>query len=261
MYRFWQVISVEKNQNNLDYRVIFGWGLGSLGLSTILNTLNVLLIAYLTLVVGLEPALAGSLILLTKLYDVATDLPMGWISDRTTTPLGARRPYLLAAAVITPLSMIMLFSSPSIDPSSYVLVALVLYASGYTLLNVPYLSMPAELAADTHVRTRMMAHRSAFIAGGTFFGVAVAPYMVGALGGGAEAYASLGKLMALVVAAAFLACFIMTGSAKPRPAAAVFMPLRQQLAVIISNRHFLTLLAMATGAGNEKMVCLQVFTA
>ncbi|HMB60616.1 MAG TPA: MFS transporter, partial [Xanthomonadales bacterium] len=55
-------------------RVIFGWGLGSLGLSTILNTLNVLLIAYLTLVVGLEPALAGSLVLLAKIYDVVTDL-------------------------------------------------------------------------------------------------------------------------------------------------------------------------------------------
>lgn len=242
----------------LPYRMIFGWGLGSLGLSTILNTLNVLLVAYLTLVVGLEPALAGSLILLAKIYDVVTDLPMGWLSDRTVTPLGARRPYLLAAGVITPLSMVLLFSPPQMDINSYVLVALLLYASGYTLFNVPYLSMPAELAPDTHVRTRMMAHRSAFIAGGTFFGVALAPYLVGALGGGEEGYAVLARIMAAVVAIAFLGCFFMTRSEKPAEAQQVYMPLRQQLAVMMSNRHFLTLLAikithllaLATGAGS-----------
>jgi len=239
-------------------RVIFGWGLGSLGLSTILNTLNVLLIAYLTLVVGLEPALAGSLVLLAKIYDVVTDLPMGWLSDRTRTPLGARRPYLLAASVITPLSMLMLFSQPGAAPQTYVLLALLLYASGYTLFNVPYLSMPAELAFDTHVRTRMMALRSAFIAAGTFFGVAAAPYLVGAMGGGAEGYAALGKLMAVMVLIGFLGCFLLTRTDHPMPAKPVYIPLRQQLRIILSNRHFLTLLAikithllaLATGAGS-----------
>ena len=69
---------------------MIGWGLGSLGLAVILNTLNVLLMAYLTVVVGLEPALAGSLVLAAKLYDIATDLPMGWLTDRTRSRWGAR---------------------------------------------------------------------------------------------------------------------------------------------------------------------------
>ena len=238
--------------------MIFGWGLGSLGLSTILNTLNVLLVAYLTLVVGLDPALAGSLVLLAKVYDMVTDLPMGWLSDRTVTPLGPRRPYLLAAGIITPLAMMLLFSPPAIDPVTYITVALLLYASGYTLFNVPYLSMPAELASDTHLRTRMMAHRSAFIAGGTFFGVALAPYLVGSLGGGEAGYSVLGKVMAVVVAIAVLGSFYLTRSDHPRQAQQVYMPLRQQMAVLLSNRHFLALLgikvthllALATGAGS-----------
>ena len=65
--------------------VIFGWGLGSLGLAVIHNTLNVMLMVYLTIVVGIEPALAGTLVFATKIYDVVTDLPMGWITDRTRT--------------------------------------------------------------------------------------------------------------------------------------------------------------------------------
>jgi len=240
------------------YRVVFGWGLGSLGLSTILNTLNALLIAYLTLVVGLEPALAGSLILIAKVYDVVTDLPMGWLSDRTRSRWGARRPYLLAAGILTPLAIVMLFSEPAGGRVPYVLAALLLYATGYTLFNVPYLSMPAELTFSVHLRTRMVAFRSTFIAAGTFFGIAVAPFMVGALGGGEQAYSILGIVMAIVIAAAFIGCCFLTASAMPVEPGRTFMPVREQLAVIISNRHFVSLmmikvthlLAIAVNAGS-----------
>lgn len=237
---------------------MFGWGLGSLGLAVILNTLNVLLIAYLTVVVGIEPALAGSLVLLAKLYDVLTDLPMGWITDRTHTRWGARRPYLLAAGVVTPFALVMLFAAPDGDAVTWIVAALLLYATGYTLFNVPYLSMPAELSPDTHLRTRMVAWRSLFIAGGTLFGVAVAPYLVGSLGGGADAYAVLGKTMAAVVAAAFAGCVVLTGQRRevvqPPPAT----PITTQLKMMAGNRHFLTLLlikvthllAMSIGAGS-----------
>lgn len=243
----------------LDYRIVFGWGLGSLGLAVILNTLNVLLIAYLTLVVGIEPALAGSLILIAKLYDVATDLPMGWLSDRTQSRWGARRPYLFAAGIVTPLAIVMLFSPPVGDEIIYIAAALLLYATGYTLFNVPYLSMPAELTTSVHTRTRMVAHRSAFIAGGTFFGIAAAPFMVGSLGGGAEAYATLGIVMAVLISAGFLGCVALTATAPEVEPGQTFMPVREQIKVVLANPHFRTLmgikvthlLAVAVGAGSS----------
>ena len=242
----------------LSNTAVFGWGLGSLGLAVILNTLNVLLIAYLTLVVGLEPALAGSLVLIVKIYDVLTDLPMGWVTDRTRTRWGARRPWMLLAGIVTPVALIMLFRAPTGDPLLPVLLALLLYATGYTLFNVPYLSMPAELSPDTHLRTRMVAWRSLFIAGGTFFGVSFAPYLVGTLGGGAAAYASLGQIMAATVAVAFIGCVLMTGS-PDKPGRTVTTPaFREQVRAIAGNRHFVTLLAikvthllaLAIGAGS-----------
>lgn len=250
--------SVQGTRPELGYRMVFGWGLGSLGLSTILNTLNVLLIAYLTLVVGLEPALAGSLILMAKLYDVITDLPMGWLSDRTRTAWGARRPYLLAAAVVTPVAIVLLFSPPVGDKTLYVTGALLLYATGYTLFNVPYLSMPAELTTNVHLRTRMVAYRSTFIAAGTFFGIAVAPFLVGTFGGGAQAYAILGVIMGSIIFAAFVGCFFMTATPPVANPNRTFAPVREQLAVILSNRHFVTLmlikvthlLAVAVNAGS-----------
>ncbi len=238
--------------------IVFGWGLGSLGLAVILNTLNVLLIAYLTIVVGIEPALAGALVLIAKLYDVVTDLPMGWLTDRTHTRWGSRRPYLFLAGIVTPVALVMLFSPPVGDKVTWVVAALLMYATGYTLFNVPYLSMPAEMSSDTHLRTRMVAWRSLFIAAGTMFGVAVAPYLVGKLGGAESAYATLGKTMAVVVAVAFLACVALTGqkgitTARPRS-----VPINQQIRTLLGNRHFVTLLlikvthllALSIGAGS-----------
>ncbi len=243
----------------LKASIVVGWGLGSLGLAVILNTLNVLLIAYLTLVVGIEPALAGSLVLFAKLYDVATDLPMGWLTDRTRTRWGARRPYLFLAAFVTPLSLLMLFSAPVGNTVTYVVAALLLYATGYTLFNVPYLSMPAEMSTDTHLRTRMVAWRSLFIAAGTLFGVAIAPYLIGRLGGGVEAYVVLGQVMAVVIAFAFLACVFLTRTSVVRAERSPAVPVSRQLAVVFSNAHFRTLLlikvthllALSIGAGSS----------
>ncbi|MCH9696017.1 MAG: MFS transporter [Gammaproteobacteria bacterium] len=243
----------------LPRTVIVGWGLGSLGLAVILNTFNVLLIAYLTLVVGIEPALAGSLVLMAKLYDVATDLPMGWLTDRTRSRWGARRPYMFVAAFVTPVALYMMFSPPAGDKVVYILASLVIYATGYTLFNVPYLSMPAEMSRDTHLRTKMVAWRSLFIAAGTLFGVSIAPFLIGFLGGGAHAYAMLGKVMAATVAAAFLACVVTTSRHRVAEETRVAVPLSQQVATIAANKHFRTLLmikvthllALSIGAGSS----------
>ena len=104
----------------------------------------------------------------------------------------------------------------------------------------------------------MLAYRAAFIAAGTFFGVSLAPYLVGLLGGGSDAYARLGQVMAVFVALAFLGCFFLTGRTPALPAPDERVPLGRQLRTVVTNRHFLALmlikithlLALAVGAGS-----------
>ena len=104
-------------QQRLANSVVFGWGLGSLGLAVILNTFNVLLLPFLTITVGFDPAYAGTLILAVKVYDLLTDLPMGWLTDRTETRWGSRRPYLVAASLVTPVALVLLFTPAPGDPT------------------------------------------------------------------------------------------------------------------------------------------------
>lgn len=236
---------------------IWGWGLGSVGLATIHNTLNVLLVAYLILVVGFAPETAGLIVLLTKVFDVITDIPMGRISDNTRSVMGRRRPYLLAAAFVAPAAMYILFTAGD-EGGTQAVVGLLLYATGYTLFNVPYLAMPAEMSSSPDVRTNMLGVRSFAIAAGTFFGIAVAPYLIGHFGGGNPAYEILAIVMAATVFVAFLGCFLALKKAPDLGKGLASMPLARQLADVFCGRSFrmlmaikiLHLLGLAIGAGS-----------
>ena len=92
---------------------MWGWGIGSLGASALHNGISFLALFYLSRVLGLDPALAGSLILAAKVYDIATDPLMGWLSDRTRSRWGRRRPWLLAGALVSALAFVLLFNPPA----------------------------------------------------------------------------------------------------------------------------------------------------
>ncbi|MBO6505911.1 MAG: MFS transporter [Kordiimonadaceae bacterium] len=237
---------------------VWGWGLGSIGLAVVHNTLNVLLMAYLIRVVGIEPALAGTIVLATKLVDVLTDMPVGWLSDRTHSRFGRRRPFMLAAALITPAAAYLLFTAGPGGQTQAIISLLLLSAVGYTLFNVPYLSMPAEMTKSPDVRTHMVGIRSSAIALGTLFGISAAPIIVGQLGGGAAGYNSLALIMAGAIFVAFFGSFTSLNGAPDHAAGDPPSALLQQLRSIIKGRSYqmllaikiLHLLGLAVGAGS-----------
>lgn len=212
--------------SRLPASLVWGWGIGSLGASALHNGISFLALFYLSRVLGMEPALAGSLILAAKVYDIATDPLMGWISDRTHSRWGRRRPWLLAGALVSASAFILLFNPPAVAGSGLVLsavTALLLYATGYTLFSIPYLAMPAEMTGDYHDRSRLMSARTVCLTLGILAGGALAPVLVGAFGGGPGGYARMSWLMALLILAAMAGSFAGTRGARgtrPEPAAA-----------------------------------------
>jgi GPH family glycoside/pentoside/hexuronide:cation symporter len=190
--------------------VSVGWAGGTLGSSTMLGAMSLLVLFFLTEYLGIPPALAGLLIFISRLWDIGAALLIGQWSDRTASRWGRRAPFLFAGGPVAALSYLMLFAAPEsltgIALQAWVLVALVFYATGYSLFVVPYLAVPAEVTTIPQQRTTMMTWRVVFM---TLAGLNVAVFgslFIKAFGGGRPGYLGMGAVHALVILAAMWAC-------------------------------------------------------
>jgi Na+/melibiose symporter-like transporter len=193
------------------------FGVGSLGTGIYLTVPSILLLYFLTDVHGISPFLAGLAVFVPRAYDILVDPVMGWISDRTRSRLGRRRPYLLAGALGMAVTFVFLFNVPQFASTQavfwYVLVVYALSATAYSVFAVPYLAMPSEMSRDPHVRTGIMATRMGFAMTGILIGAALAPWLVASAGGGREGFAHMSWIVGLISAVAMLAAFFGTRNA------------------------------------------------
>jgi GPH family glycoside/pentoside/hexuronide:cation symporter len=216
----------------VPFSIRLGWGVGSLGVSILFNSYAVLLLFYLTNIVGMRVEVAGLLLTIAKLYNVVVDVPIGVLSDNTRSRWGRRRPWMLAASFLCAAVFVMMFNVPppledgasSGDTSAYVLASLLLYATAYSCFNVPYMAMPGEMSDSYHERTAIMSFRVVFIQFGYLIGVGAAPRIAQALGGGLEGYGVVGWLLGVAAGLAMLASFFGTARGSTRPSSSCARP-------------------------------------
>jgi len=234
---------------SLSLRLCLGWGLGTFGISVMFNSVNLLLQRFATDFLGIAAATFGLIYLVSKVYDAVTDPLMGWISDRTRSRLGRRRPYLALGGLLCAISFVALFNAPSgaqTTESALILgLLLILYATGYTVFNVPYLAMPVEMTTDYMERSRLVSFRVYAIGFGSLTGLWAAPSLIAFFGGGRAGHVALAWIYGAVILIASLLCFLMTRGARATTRnVAVSLPRREQLWLIASNKPFLILVSV-----------------
>jgi len=136
----------------LSLIVRFGWGVGSLGSTTVIYAQAFFLLFFFTTVLGLRPEVAGTILLVAKLSDIAAGLIVGRLSDATHSRWGRRKPFLLAGALVGALGSYLVFNPPVVSPIAQVLTLCVM-GLGYCLFTVPYLAMPSEMTTRPAERT------------------------------------------------------------------------------------------------------------
>src|SRR5512133_1259206 len=221
----------ESLEAKLPLRVKIGFGIGDLGGNLFFTAMGFYSLIYLTDTVKVAAALAGAAILIGKFWDAVTDPMMGFISDRTRSRWGRRRPYFLFGSVPLLLTMWYFFSAPDYSTSQtmgflWAAFALCLLNTAYTVVNIPYGSLTPEITKDYQERTTLNGFRFSFAVIGTMLGAAIVIPIVNLAGDPHRGYSLVGLIFGIIMSATILTTFFTVRETShkddPRPKAKFF---------------------------------------
>ena len=148
----------EKN-HKLKWTTKLIYGVGDVGNAVANSAIQFFLMIFYTDAALVAPALAGSALLVGKIWDAVNDPLFGWISDRTTSRFGKRRVYMIFGALPLAVAIALLWFVPAGLSDTWVFVwiafSFILFDTMWTLTNVPYYALTAELT-DSAETTQLM---------------------------------------------------------------------------------------------------------
>lgn len=153
---------MNQKSTKLSFREKFGYGLGDTASHFAWDMAGMFLFFYLTDVYGISAAMAGTIMLLARVWDAISDPLIGIISDRTQTRWGKFRPYMIWFAVPMGISLVLLFTTPDFDETGKIIYAACMYlllSTTYTAVNLPYSALSGVMTADSTERTKLNQYR------------------------------------------------------------------------------------------------------
>lgn len=201
-----------------------GYALGSVGTGGFGTLPGLVLAYYLTDELGVAAGLASVVVTVPKVWDVVVDPFIGARSDRAHARTGTRRPFLLAGALSLPVAFVALFAVPGplTGPAAaaWVGLAFVAATTAFSLFQVPYIALPAEMAPTYAARTRLVAPRIAVLAVAILVFGAGGPLVRDLAGGDRAGYLVMAVVCAGLIGLGLLAAW----SDAPRGGAAPITP-------------------------------------
>ena len=111
-------------------------------------------------------AVIGTYIFIAKLIDITSDPIVGWINDKKILD---RKFLIIIGSILCSIGLYKLFIQKEINYDAYLLVWVSVLYLGWTLFQIPYLSVGYDLEKDYFLRTKLSADRELFILLGLFF--------------------------------------------------------------------------------------------
>lgn len=147
----------------LSAGTIARYSIGSIGTGGFATLPGLVLAYYLTDNLGVAAATAGLIITVAKLWDVVIDPLIGALSDRQRIRYGTRIGFMKLGAIALPVLFALTFAAPpawgTVVGTIWVLIAFTGAATAFSLFQVPYLALPAELTESYDERTRLLTWR------------------------------------------------------------------------------------------------------
>ncbi len=145
-------------------RELIRYSLGSLAAGLPAGSIQALTYPVFNMVLGVSPGFLGTVGAIAKIWDALMDPLMGYVSDRTKSRWGRRRPYLLVGGCLTAIVTALFFQvGADWAPRTYLawyLILSLLFLTTSTIFTGPYYALGIEIATDYDQRTRVVAYRS-----------------------------------------------------------------------------------------------------
>ncbi len=220
------------------------YGMGDVGCNFSWMFVGNFLMIFYTDVFGISMSAVAALMLFSRFWDAINDPIVGALSDKTNTRWGRYRPWLLVAAPLTSVVLILTFwANPGWSSTAKIIYMTITYCVlvlGYTCVNIPYGTLCGAMTQNIEERAQINTFRSvsAMIAIG-IINIITVP-MIDTLGKGDNKKGYL--LVAIIYGCIFAACHIFCFS---KTKETVAMPVKQkislrtQMVAVIKNKPYL----------------------
>lgn len=148
------------DKNHPDYIPVkekWAYGIGALMDGGGVALMSCIMLKYMTSL-GITAALAGTIMMIAKLWDAVSDPLMGVISDNTRSRYGRRKPYMFVGGILLIVGLFLLFAPVKSWGMSdggfiaYVLIMYLLWNTFSTITQVPYCSLASDISPNFRER-------------------------------------------------------------------------------------------------------------
>src|SRR5690606_10232616 len=135
---------------------------------------------------------------------------------------GSRTRLMTVGALTLPVGFVGMFAVPSgsgeLVAAAWVTVCFLLATTSFSLFQVPYIALPADLTGSYHERTRLMSWRIAVLALAILLVGAGGPAVRDLAGAGSSGYLLMGVVVAALLVAGMVATVLgVRGQSQPAP--------------------------------------------
>ncbi|MCW7461576.1 MFS transporter [Leptospira limi] len=241
------------NHSKLKLPIKMGYGFAETGITAVQLFTQIYLLKYYTEIVGLNSSLAGIALSISVIWDAISDPLMGRISDHTITRFGRRRPFIFIGGILLSISVLLLFSPPSLSSQmgkfAYLLSVYLLVNTAMTVISVPHIALGGELSFERNERTSVFGWRLFFSNIGMLIGMIVPAAILQSLGDESAkeniitSRTVAGEIVSLVILVSSIITFLVTkGKDTIQSDKTKQLPFFVSFGSVLKNKMFLILL-------------------
>ncbi|MCG8589514.1 MAG: MFS transporter [Proteobacteria bacterium] len=197
------------SEGHVPMRVKLAYGAPSFAGAALVIPIGIHLTIFYTDTVLVPLGLVALVKAVARAFDAVTDPLVGWLSDRTRTRWGRRKPWMALGSPLAAVALIAMWAPPGslngMQAAAWLATTYVLYYLFHTAYVIPHFGLGPELTDDYHERSRIFIVREAFVIAGTLCAAALPPILIAWADGderlGYVAFATLfGVLLVLLYA-------------------------------------------------------------